>query len=89
MRWLATALLVLFWLSGCVSETTRLERRFQNNPTDAETLYQLGLAYVNLGKFKEAVAELDTFVKLSPKDPKAAEAKSLAAFTCEGGEKEV
>jgi len=48
-------------------------------PDNAGAHYQLGLTYVNLAKFKEAVAELEKFIELKPKDPKAAEAKSLAA----------
>ena len=69
MRWLATALLVLFWLSGCVSETTRLERRFQKNPTDAETLYQLGLAYRSAGRLLESARTLDRASALAPDHP--------------------
>ncbi|HEY3176655.1 MAG TPA: tetratricopeptide repeat protein [Candidatus Polarisedimenticolia bacterium] len=55
------------------------KKAIEQAPDNAAAHYQLGLCYVNLAKFKEAVAELDTFVKLKPKDPKAAEAKSLAA----------
>ena len=55
------------------------KRAIEQSPGNASAHYQLGLVYVNLAKFKEAVVELDTFVKLSPKDPKANEAKSLAA----------
>ena len=55
------------------------QRAIAQAPDNAAAHYQLGLVYVNLAKFKEAVVELDTFVKLTPKDPKAPEAKSLAA----------
>jgi len=55
------------------------KKAIQQAPDNAAAHYQLGLTYVNLAKFKEAVAELETFAKLKPKDPKAEEAKSLAA----------
>jgi len=48
-------------------------------PDNAGAHYQLGMTYVNLAKFKEAVKELEKFVELKPKDPKAAEAKSMVA----------
>ena len=46
-------------------------------PDNAMAHYQLGLTYVNLAKFKDAVVELETFIKLKPKDSKAGEAKTL------------
>ncbi len=46
-------------------------------PDNAAAHYQLGLAYVNQAKFKDAVVELETFIKLKPKDSKAGEAKTL------------
>jgi tetratricopeptide (TPR) repeat protein len=55
------------------------KKAIEQAPDNAAAHYQLGLAYVNLAKFKEAVVELEAFVKLKPKDPKAAEAKSLVA----------
>lgn len=55
------------------------KKAIEQNPQHADAHYQLGMTYVGLGKFKEAVAELEVFMKLKPGDPKAAEAKSLAA----------
>ncbi len=54
-------------------------KAIEQSPKNAGAHYQLGLTYVNLGKFSEAADALEAFVKLSPKDPKAGEAKSLAA----------
>jgi tetratricopeptide (TPR) repeat protein len=53
-------------------------KAIEQAPEHADAHYQLGMSLVNLGKFKEAVSELDTFVKLKPKDPRAAEAKGMA-----------
>lgn len=55
------------------------KRAIEQSPDNAQAHYQLGLTYVNLGKFAEAAESLETFAKLRPKDPKATEAKSLAA----------
>ncbi len=46
-------------------------------PDNAAAHYQLGLTYVNQAKFKDAVVELETFIKLKPKDSKAGETKTL------------
>jgi tetratricopeptide (TPR) repeat protein len=54
-------------------------RAIQQAPDNADAHYQLGMSLVNLGKFKDAVAELETFIKLKPQDKRAAEAKSMAA----------
>ncbi len=70
---------LMFNKSEMVKAADAYKKALQQSPNNAQAHYQLGLAYVNLGRFKEAVTELETFVKLSPKDPKAAEARSLAA----------
>ena len=54
-------------------------KAIEQNPEHADAHFQLGMTLVGLGKFKEAVAELETFMKLKPTDRRAAEAKSLAA----------
>jgi tetratricopeptide (TPR) repeat protein len=54
-------------------------KAIEQAPEHADAHFQLGMSLVNLGKFKEAVSELDTFVKLKPKDSRATEAKSMAA----------
>jgi len=54
-------------------------KALEQNPDHADAHFQLGMTLVGLGKFKEAVTELETFMKLKPDDRKAAEAKSLAA----------
>jgi Flp pilus assembly protein TadD len=58
---------------------TSYRKAIQQAPDNAKAHYQLGMVLVNLAKFKEAAAELETFAKLAPKDGKATEARSLAA----------
>ncbi|HKY34146.1 MAG TPA: tetratricopeptide repeat protein [Candidatus Polarisedimenticolia bacterium] len=55
------------------------KKAIEQAPDHADAHYQLGMAYVNLGKLKEAVVELEAFVKLKPKDPRAPEAKTMAS----------
>jgi tetratricopeptide (TPR) repeat protein len=54
-------------------------RALEQAPDNADAHFQLGMSLVNLGKFKEAAAELETFVKLRPNDKRAAEARSMVA----------
>jgi tetratricopeptide (TPR) repeat protein len=53
------------------------KKALEQNPQHADAHFQLGMTYVGLAKFKEAVAELEAFVKIKPADPKAAEARSM------------
>lgn len=69
---------LMFNKSEMQQAASAYEKAIQQAPDNAMAHYQLGMTYVNLGKFKEAATSLDAFVKLKPKDPKAAEAKSLA-----------
>jgi len=55
------------------------KKAIEQAPDNAMAHYQLGMCYVNMAKFKEAIVELETFTKMSPKDPKAAEAESLVS----------
>ena len=49
------------------------------NPNHAEAHYQLGMALVNEGNLKGAATEFETYLKLAPNGPNAAQAKALAA----------
>jgi len=55
------------------------KKAIEQNPQHADAHFQLGMTYVGLARFKDAVSELETFVKLKPSDPKAVEAKSMVA----------
>ncbi|MFQ5700883.1 MAG: tetratricopeptide repeat protein [Acidobacteriota bacterium] len=58
---------------------TAYQKAIEQSPDNGLAHYQLALTYIHLTKFKEAIAELETFIKLEPKSPKAKEAKSLVA----------
>jgi len=69
-RWVFIVL-ALFCLMGCASESGRLERRLEKNPSDAETLYKLGLAYRHEKRFLESARTLDRASALAPRHPYA------------------
>jgi tetratricopeptide (TPR) repeat protein len=54
------------------------ERVIEKNPKHAMAHYQLAYTLIGLGDISGAVSHLETFAKLSPKDPKAAEAIETA-----------
>lgn len=70
---------IMFNKSEMAQAAEAYKKAVAQAPDNASAHFQLGMTYVNLAKFKEAVAELETFIKLKPKDPKAAEAKSMVA----------
>lgn len=55
------------------------EKVIEKNPEHAMAHYQLANTLLGLGDIAGAVSHFETFAKLKPKDPKAAEAKSTAA----------
>lgn len=71
MRFLLVTVLALLCLSACVSETSRLEEQLRTHPDDAETLYQLGLAYRTEGRLLESARTLDRAAGLAPEHPYA------------------
>lgn len=71
---------VILWNAGKVAEAKVLfEQVIAGNPNHAEAHYQLGMALVNEGNLKGAGAEFETYLKLAPSGPNAAQAKALAA----------
>jgi len=71
---------VILWNAGKVAEAkAAFEQTIAAKPDHAEAHYQLGMALVNEGNLKGARAEFDTYLKLAPAGPNAAQAKALAA----------
>jgi tetratricopeptide (TPR) repeat protein len=72
---------VTMWNSGKIDDAKKaFQAAVQANPNHAEAHYQLGMALVNEGSdasMKAAVAEFETYLKLSPTGTNAATAKSL------------
>ena len=48
------------------------------NPNHAEAHYQLAMSLVNEGKLDDAAKEFETYLKIAPAGPNAAQAKALA-----------
>jgi tetratricopeptide (TPR) repeat protein len=71
---------VILWNAGKVAEAkAAFEQVIAAKPDHAEAHYQLGMALVNEGNLKGARGEFDTYLKLAPTGPNAAQAKALAA----------
>ena len=71
---------VILWNAGKIPEAKVLfEQVIAASPDHAEAHYQLGMALVNEGNLKGAGAEFETYLKLAPNGPNAAQAKALAA----------
>ncbi len=54
------------------------ERVLEKNPKHAQAHYQLAYTLIGLGDIPGAVSHLEEFTRLSPKDPRAAEASETA-----------
>jgi len=68
---------IMFNKSEIATAADAYKKAIEMAPDNAMAHYQLGLTYVNLAKFKDAVVELETFIKLKPQDSKVGEAKTL------------
>ena len=53
------------------------ERVLAKDPNHAMAHFQMAYTLINLGNFSQAIGHFETFLKLSPKDAKAAEAKKM------------
>jgi tetratricopeptide (TPR) repeat protein len=71
---------VILWNGGKIADA---KKQFQAviaaKPDFAEAHYQLGMALVNEGDLKGAASEFETYLKLAPNGPNAAQAKAIAA----------
>jgi Flp pilus assembly protein TadD len=71
---------VVLWNSGKVVEAKGMfEKALAADPNHAEAHYQLAMAMVNEGNLKGAATEFETYLKLSPDGPNAAQAKAIAS----------
>jgi len=71
---------VILWNGGKIPEAKKaFESAIQANPNHAEAHYQLAMALVNEGNLAGAATEFETYLKLAPSGPNAAQAKALVA----------
>jgi tetratricopeptide (TPR) repeat protein len=71
---------VILWNAGKVAEAKKqFEGVVAAKPDHAEAHYQLGMALVNEGNLAGSVGEFETYLKLAPTGPNAAQAKALVA----------
>ena len=71
---------VIAWNAGKVAEAKKaFESAVAADPNHAESHYQLGMVLVNEGNLPGAAGEFETYVKLAPNGPNAAQAKALVA----------
>jgi tetratricopeptide (TPR) repeat protein len=69
---------VTLWNAGKIEEAKKqFQAAVAANPNHAEAHYQLGMALVNEGNLAGAAAEWDTYLKLSPTGPHAAEVNAM------------
>jgi tetratricopeptide (TPR) repeat protein len=69
---------VVFWNQSKIAEAKdQFQKAIAAKPDMAEAHYYLGMALLNEGKMAEARASLETYVKLAPTGPHAAEAKDM------------
>jgi Flp pilus assembly protein TadD len=72
---------VLFNAGKYAEAKTQFENATKADPNNANAFYQLGMTNLNLGQIPDAVSALETFLKLAPMDPKAAQVQqSLPAL---------
>jgi len=72
---------VLFNAGKYADAKTQFENATKADANNANAWYQLGMTNLNLGQIPEAVSALETFIKLAPNDPKAAQVnQSLPAL---------
>jgi tetratricopeptide (TPR) repeat protein len=72
---------VLFNAGKYADAKVQFENATKADATNANAFYQLGMTNLNLGQIPEAVSALETFLKLAPNDPKAAQVQgSLPAL---------
>jgi Flp pilus assembly protein TadD len=71
---------VTLWNGGKIADAKKaFEAAIAANPNHAESHYQLGMALINEGNLKGAGTEFETYLKLAPNGPNAAQAKAISA----------
>jgi tetratricopeptide (TPR) repeat protein len=67
---------VLFNAGKYADAKVQFENATKADANNANAFYQLGMTNLNLGQIPEAVSALETFMKLAPNDPKAAQVQA-------------
>jgi tetratricopeptide (TPR) repeat protein len=67
---------ILFNAQKFAEAKTQFEAATKADATYAPAFYQLGMTALNLGQIPDAVAALETYLKIAPDGPKAAEVKT-------------
>ena len=65
---------MLFNAGKYADAKTQFDTATKADPNNAGAFYQLGMTSLNLGQIPDAISALQTFLKLAPNDPKAAQA---------------
>jgi tetratricopeptide (TPR) repeat protein len=69
---------VIAWNAGNAEQAkASFEKAIEVNPNHAESHYQLGMCFVNLGKLPEAAGMFEKYLTLAPDGQYAAQAKAL------------
>jgi len=71
--------LALWYADKAADAKAEFDEAIKANPNHAEAHFQLAMALVNQAKFSEAAQEFDTYLKLAPDGPNAAQAKTMAS----------
>lgn len=67
---------ILFNAGKYADAKTQFDAATKADPQHSNAFYQLGMTSLNLGQIPEAVNALQTFLKLAPSDPKAAQVQA-------------
>jgi len=71
---------VIAWNAGKAEDAKKsFEEAIKLNPSHAESHFQLGMCFVNLGQLAEAAGMFEQYLKLAPEGQYAAQAKALVA----------
>ena len=77
---------VIAWNAGKAEDAKKaFEEALKVDPKHANSHYQLGMCFVNLGKMPEAVAEFESYIQVAPDGQYAAQAKALVIAVEEVG----
>jgi tetratricopeptide (TPR) repeat protein len=71
---------VIAWNAGRAEDAKKsFEEALKLDPKHANSHYQLGMCFINLGKMPEAVAEFESYLQVAPDGQYAAQAKALVS----------
>jgi tetratricopeptide (TPR) repeat protein len=71
---------VIAWNAGKAEDAKKsFEEAIKLDPKHANSHYQLGMCFINLGKMPEAVAEFESYLQVAPDGQYAGQAKAMVA----------